>query len=770
MKKQYSLRAVALAGVCLAPLAAAAQNFDLGGAGDASATPAKEYSNEIDVGVRYQSNTSPVFGRYTGNDSKGFGSLGGFHLKGGDAPDSGNTFFYEATGTNLDFQPNNVGPNNALAPESELNVAVGQQGTWKANAYYNAITYTGQTFYSPYNAAGNLAPGLTPFGGKAAGSTLPASGAPGNINYYVNNNLPEFQETAGTRRDIVGGDGKYILGEWTVTSGLRHEHKEGTVMQTVYAATSGTAFPEPVNYDTDRYNVTGAYNTRKLQTQIGYVYSRFTDNNTFFTAPYFTAGTSPVVATNNAQFTTQYSLPPSNSAHYINGAFGYNLTPETRATANFQYGLEMSDSTLGAGTATPGSQIGSSYSYVGKNENTTGELARVYNANVGLTSRPIPALDFKVAYGLDGRDNNAAAAPIYGDAHGDGALTTTAPVLSIQQNWTKQKATAEAGYKVLPSTKVSLGYRFDDTDRSSGTIANTSFTGLSWVGRSIENTEWVKVADHSIDKVNSSITYEHAQRGGKFDLQPVTTSPTYSSGVFYQAPRVADRVKLRADYAPTDEWSIGANAKYETNHYTYTSTMTGTDRDYNASAGPDVSYTPTKALSFHAFYTYEEIYYNNGGNGATSALDSGYGWSAATTDSVHTAGFSADWKITDRLKIGTEYTFSYGDVAYNLFGGGLVSSAAAPLSYYNVQNLPTVNSSMHSLKLRGEYALADNISLLAGYGFDLFKDNDWSYGWNPVMTANSAGTTPVTVNSLTSAESNPSYRVHSVYTAVRVKF
>jgi hypothetical protein len=209
------------------------------------------------------------------------------------------------------------------------------------------------------------------------------------------------------------------------------------------------------------------------------------------------------------------------------------------------------------------------------------------------------------------------------------------------------------------------------------------------------------------------------------------------------------------------------NGKVEANRYHYLSGQTGTDRDQNASIGPDVTFVPNPAVSLHTFYTYQEIYYGNHGNGVASTLNGGYGWTASTTDSIHTAGLAGDWKITDRLKVGTEYTFSYGDISYALFDGGLTSTSATALSYYNIQNLPTINSSMHSLKVHAEYQLTDNISMMAGYGFDLYKDNDWAYGWNPVVI--STASTGQSAN-LNSAESQSSYRIHTVYTSMRVKF
>ncbi len=761
MTKQRSLRAMALAGICLAPLAVHAQDFELGGAATTpEATTAKEYDNEIDVGARYQSSTSPVFGRYTGHDSKGFGSLGGFHLEGGDAPDSGRTLRFEATGTGLDFQSDHRGPNNALAPESEIDVSIGQQGTWKANAYYDAITYTGENFSSPYFATGGLASGLLPYGG----STTTAAGTRTTA-YYATHALPMNQLTAGTRRDIGGIDGKYILGNWTFSSDFRREHKEGTVLQTMYGVTGGIAFPEPVNYDTDRYDVKAAFATRVAQAQIGYTYTKFTDNNWAFNAPYFTPG----AATTAFQLTQQYLLPTSSDAHYITAMGGYNLNPTTRIAGNFRFGIEASDQALGNSTATPGSTLAPAfnYAYLLRNPGSSDLLARTYNGNVQFTSRPLANLDVLASYTLDGRDMGSSPRSIYEAGHAEAAAATTASVIQ-GQSWTKQKAQLEAGYRVLPSTKVTVGYTYDDVHRDAGDAVGGQDAVGYWVGHSTENTLSAKVATSPISTVHASLGYEHAVRAGTYEY-----SVEPESGAFYQTPRTADRIKLRADYMPADQWTLGLQGKFETNHYHYLEEQTGTNRDRNASIGPDLTYTPNHALSLHGFYTYQEVFYDNRGNGPVD-LNGGYGWDANTTDSIHTAGASADWKVTDRLKLGTEYDFSYGDIGYNLYNGlsscGSYRNAAGtlvslnPCPYGNVQNLPGVASSMHSVKVHGEYKLTENMSVMAGYGFDLFKDNDWQYGWSPVMMANGA------VNTLTSGETKPSYRVHSLYTSVRLKF
>lgn len=733
MRKQYSLRAVALAGVCLAPLAAAAQTFDVGAdtpAGDS----AKQYNNEIDIGGRYQSSSSPLYGRYTGTDSKGFSSLGGFHVEGGDAPDSGKTLRYQVTGTNLNFGPNHEGPNNALAPEAGVNASIGQQGTWKLNANYDAITYTGQPFYTPFPASGAVAPGITP----ANSSSIPA----------LRSNLA--QETAGTRRDIGSVDGKYIIDDWTVTSSFRHEHKEGTVLQSMSAAASGTAFPEPVDYDTDRYSVQGQYATRRFQAILGYDYNKFTDNNLVFSAPVYTSAA-------NLANPTQYGLPGNSDAHYVTGMAAYNLTPTTRINGNFRYGFEMADDSL----TQPYATMTNSAAVNAVNNGLAGLMARTYDGNVAVTSRPFAGFDVRAFYGIDGRDSGDGTRSFYGSGHP--ATTSTSLYNIVEQSWTKQKAGVEAGYKVLPDTKLTVGYTYEDVHRDlgDGTFGTTSGVGY-WVGHSGQNTVSARLNNNSIQNLNTSLSYEHTVRSGEFSyLAAPSAGAGMDSGAFYQAPMTGDKVKLRASYTPGEQWDFGLNGKYETHAYHYPVNVTGTSRDYNANVGPDLSYSPTKNVAAHLFYNFEEIYFNNQGNGVPATTNNS-GWSAATTNSVHTVGLSGDWKVTDRLKLNADYTFSYGDIGYNMFDGII-----APGQSYSQSNvsLPSIASSMHSVKLNGEYKLADNMSLLAGYGFDMYKDNDWQYGWNPVV-ASATGT----IAGLSSGEPQNSYRVHSLYTAVRLKF
>lgn len=748
MKTHNTLRAMALASTCLLPLAAYAEDVP-------------QYNNEVDLGVRGQTQTSPVYGRYTGFTKSGASFLGGFNLKGGDAWNSGRTDYFSITGRDLDYT------SDKIAPEGSVDARVGQQGRWGAQVFYDSISWTGDNFYSPYAGNGVVAPGLTPFGGASATAAGPFTTA----YYTAQPNLLAnalLLEGSGVRRDILGGSGKLIWGAWTITGSLRHEHKSGDIIQTTFlsAVNGGNPFAQPVDYDTDRYDVKASFFTPRLQTVLGYTYSKFSDNNLAFNLPNYVSSTALPF-----QATAVYSLPPSTDAHYVTGNLGYNISHSTRLMANARFGIEMNNSPLPQATGLPLSVLdptGASALAVAKTPTSNSALARVYSANVTATSDPLPKLDLLASYGVDGRVMATSPFVTYAESvHPEGAFSPARGfAYAYPQGWTKQKAQVEAGYRLLPSTKLSVGYTFED-----------EHTEIASVPHARTNAIEAKVATHPTTNLDGSLTVEHEVRSGKVNFAQPTqflvagvgpisaaASGAPSSLPFYEAPMTVDSAKFRADYNVSEQLLTGVNGRIAYHDYHYPSGINGVNRDYNASIGPDITYRPTKDVSGHLFYTYEEIYYDNGGNGAPYFLNGGYGWRAKTTNEIHTVGLSGDWRPVSKLKVGADYVFSYGDIFYGMYDG--IVTPVTTQTYQNVQNLPDVKTTMHSFKLRGEYELLPNVSLLAGYGYDMLKDNDWAYSaYGPVLL-----TSLTNGFAVTSGQTAPSYHVHSLYTAVRLKW
>ena len=130
-----------------------------------------------------------------------------------------------------------------------------------ANAYFTRTPTNPSTLFSAFNAGTHLATAnpITAFG-------------PSN----------EVSDDIGTRRDKGTIDASYEVGDWLITSGVSHEHKQGTLEQSMTTGGNNAGmvtFPMPINYDTDLYTAAAAYNTDNFQAKLSYEMSNFVDNN-----------------------------------------------------------------------------------------------------------------------------------------------------------------------------------------------------------------------------------------------------------------------------------------------------------------------------------------------------------------------------------------------------------------------------------------------------------------------------------------------------------
>ncbi len=817
MMHKLTFRAMLLSGVCLVPLGA--MGADLGAAPAAPGVAAAMTSdNEIDFGLMGIGGTNTgQYGRYNGFTEQGADGLFGFSSVTRDAWDSGGTRYYIFTGSDINFQfgdilgnagdPNGPGGRiknfsdgtyssqtaNDLGPDASVRFNVGDQGHWGVIGYYDAISYTGNIIDSIYTInghTGTLNGGLSPWGGPTSYTSLtPAQLATAEQSYQV-----------GTRRDIVGLTGTYQWNDWTVTAAVRHEHKEGTLEESFDGAAGGVAFTLPIDYDTERYDVSASYSTPQLQAQLAYFLSNFTDNNNGVLLPDPFAGK----AGSPLQQTALYSTPPSNFAQYVTAMVGYNLTPGTRINVNARYGVETQNDTYPANTGdplvagTPGGQIGLNALGQGTSATSPNIIAQVYQGNVGISSNPISGLNASAKYSIDGR--NVSIDQVGGVlGSGSGADSSTG-VLGIEgyvvpQEWLKQKVNLDADYRILPQsdTKLTLGYQYDDIDRSN-----------AQVGHSSTNTLTAGLSSMMGSAFMGRINYTYADRTGVMDYwtawQNLTAgSSAYGpadtpSGAYYQAPMTSNAINLRGDYSPGGAFSGGLQFKFENDDFHYPSTTAGTPagtlpanlqnqvygitQDNNLTAGIDANYRPVEGVNLHAYYTYEEIFYNNLGNGACSGSNApplctgsvGYFQNKQTTD-VQTVGLSADWQATDRLKLTGQYTFAYGSVMFGEYNGVFV--AAPNQNYQNVINYPDDHTIMNALSIKGSYKLTENVELSVGGMYSMFLDKDWRdlscavEPTNGICTGPGAGTS---ISILTPGYSSPNYNVGAVMAMLKVKW
>ena len=78
--------------------------------------------------------------------------------------------------------------------------------------------------------------------------------------------------------------------------------------------------------------------------------------------------------------------------------------------------------------------------------------------NVAFTAEPLPKLDVRLAYTIDDRDNQSPRNRYAFSAVDNATVTTPASgYYNLPFSYNHQSATAEAGYRILPQTKISAG-------------------------------------------------------------------------------------------------------------------------------------------------------------------------------------------------------------------------------------------------------------------------------------------------------------------------
>ena len=794
---------VALSFGCLPwSLARAQEN----GAQTADLASPQGWFGDFTIGTQWLGGTNTnLYGRYNGFTTQGLDVLMGFRLEKRDPWDSGGALYYNVTGINLNFQTGDrlargfkdsafkARTHNNLGPAAEIGVEFGKQGTWEITADYNAISYAGNIIKSIYAVDGSIAAlnnSMAAWGG-ATNNPLQA----GPVTSFTTQTLSPSERAfqVGTRRDILQFLGRYFFHDWTLATKVRHEHKEGTLEESLRATYGGMAFTMPVDYDTDIFDVSLAYSVPGFQSLLQYTYSHFADQNLAFTFPYPVSIAS--LSANSGPFAQSalYSAPPSNSAHYVTAMVADNIRPKTRIALNGRAGVELQDSTFPANSADPflSSTLGNpTYTWFrnlnAMNQGTSAfspqATAWVYQGNLAVTSNLATDLDGRLSYALDGRSVHLNQYEVWIGGPSPDATANTA-VYVVPQDWFKQTAKAELDYRLRPesNTKVTASYSFNDTKRSNAQVQH-----------SMTNTVSLQLSSTLGSDILGRITYEHGERNGTLiygrawgNLE--TGAPEVfgtPSGAYYQAPMTSDAVIARTDYAPSGNVSGGLFLKYADHRYRYPEIPVtapagnwtlvghgqGIKRDYNLTVGPDVSYRLNSNVNLHFYYTYELIFFDNRGNGACAESNTGNcagsaGYFQNTyTSHMNTAGVRGEWQASPKLKLSGDYNMSSGSVLFGQFNGVFVSNVSQ--SYQNVVSYPDIHSAMHDVRLTAAYQIEPNIEWSLIYGFSMFHNNDWNNLTAPVQPSTNSGTA---IGILTPGYPSPNYNVTLVGTIVKVR-
>ncbi|ADE14784.1 hypothetical protein Nhal_1654 [Nitrosococcus halophilus Nc 4] len=683
-------------------------------------TPALLYRGEVEVGIGYNSENSFKFGEYTGLVEEGPFAIANFRLQGRDAYDSGRAHYFEVSGLNLGLD------------YRSLSLAYGDQGRYELFLDYDQIPHFQAGF--PSDKA------QTPYNGIGSGQLTLSEGwvgAPTTQGMTALGESLKFLEIETERQKFGGGLTWHLAKDWALKADFHHERKDG--LDTIAGAfginggnPSAVILPEPIDYQTNSLNLSLEYLGKKAQFQLTYALSLFHNDEAAlnFQNPYSEAGRGApwTPATGFPSGFGQFALPPDNQAHQVTFSAGYNLGLTTRIRTNLAYSRMTQDENFLPFSAMPA-----------LNATVTTPLPRnslegridTFLIDLGIASRPLPKLDFKANYRFEERDNKTPRdiyVRIAGDAQPQPTGIANANArLNLPYSFEQHQVSLDAGYRLLPRTKLMLGYDFEQQERD-----------FQEKNKVQEHTIRTKVQATPFDFVNGWLQYAHAFRDGSdyadnaaflsshtpaflATLPPEERFGNHPSlRKFHLAERERNWVRGVVTFLPHDQITLGLDGNYIQDDYK--KTVFGLKHSRIASATVDASYSPRPGIMGYAFFTYENLRYEQRGHEHNpvrlpSLTNLAQRWSMDTEDEVLTSGIGLDWTlIEDKLELGIDYTFSLADTHLKPTGGSALT--AAPL--------PELETRLHRIMVGLDYQLRNNLSARFSYRFETLETEDFA--------------------------------------------
>ena len=723
---------------CFWPLVAAAQEQPPDAAAllekGLKARPELGYTSEVEAGAGYVTEDSFKFGEYSGLEDQGPFGIGNVTVRGRAAFDSESSQYWEATGTNLGLDSRSI------------HLEYGHQGDFDLFLDYDQ---------TPRNQIDDA---RTPFIGAGGGNlTLPPGFTRGNSP----SNMPDLfsslreVEIETERKELGGGITWHLSKEWTIKGTYEHEFKDGTdTIAGIFAENGGdpaaAILPEPIDYEEDRTNLALSYSGKRLQAELAYQGSWFTNNedslrwdNPFNAPPSGSWGITPDEG--------QMGLPPDNQAHRVSLSAGYNLGETTRLNGVFSYGRMLQDENFLPFTIT------SSLNTPLPRQSLDGDIENIL-VNLSARTRPMAGLNLGARYRYDDRNNNTPQDVyelIRSDTQDAGDERINLPYSSTQH-----LVNLDAGYRILPRTKLSIGYDFKQTERTFTEVEKTR-----------DHTGRAKIQSTPLNYLSGSLAYAHTIRDGS-GYQG--NAPLLASHVglpaddfenhpdlrkFYLADRDSDTISASLTVLPHPQVSVGLGGNYTI--HDYDDGLYGLRDHAIANVTLDISYSPMTNLTATAFFTHERqtfeqqgIQFSGSGSGHANALlnDPADQWSVDAHDRVNSVGARVEWNaIKDLLDVNLEYIFSRAVTDFDIAGG----------SNRTFEPLPDLVSQIHSLGINGRYHLDDQTAINFGYRFQTLSTDDFALDGVGVDTIDQV---------LSLGESSPNYVAHVFGVSLSYRF
>jgi MtrB/PioB family decaheme-associated outer membrane protein len=551
-------------------------------------------------------------------------------------------------------------------------------------------------------------------------------------------------------RDIYRLGLKGLLGnEWDYKVTYREDRRDGTRMTGLYnslGSNRALIVPYAIDDKTSQIDAVLSYTSKVAQFQLGYHFSKFTNNFSAFNVQ------NPFIV--GAGQNSTMSLAPGNDLHQITATGAYKFSNDARLNAS----LSRSIGKQNDGFLPYSANVASATAPLPK-ASLEGEVVKTL-LDVALTARPIDKMSLKVAYRYHddknrtpiqqflyySRDTNVAPAAASANTRSNAPVSTT-----------EKRYSVDADYEVAAKTTLRAG--FEHTDKS---YTLTDVTGTKTNKLSLE------LRKPLLDEFQGALGYTHTQRRSSGYDKSVFFTNTYTNATFQaaNAGRMTNHPSMRAFlYADFNEdrlrtsgnWTVsetlslqgvvdafkqkmrGPNCGQFTNSLQQGTGITGTlpdsclgrDTATGTSASLDLQYQPEENLTTFGFLNVvqtgvREVGRNFIKNSATGA-DTTRDFYGDMTYTDHTAGFGLKWQPEEKWDLGGTYVLNLGrgksDVSV---GPGYFTGTVPPTGTGTGGSVPDSWSRLHSLQLFAKWDYSKQVTWRFNYLYENLNSYDWA--------------------------------------------
>lgn len=609
-------------------------------------------TSQVSVGLGYQSSDSRRFGTYRGiGDERGYGLLDLDLVKRDDS-----------TGTWMKLRGKDLGLDSR-----ELRFDHERQGDW---SYFLQGSQMARKEPLLVNT------GLD--GISTANQTVSSAAVKRNVDLQVKHNIYAL----GVRKFMAGG--------FDVRVTAKQDEANGDRMWGRGTPGSMEFMTEPIDRVTRQWEVVAGYADRKMQFSGGYSGSSYENTNPILRLAGGAAGfaTAPAMSA--------FATPPSNHAHQLHFAGGYNLSDTTRTTfkasRTVAYQNEAFDSVF-----TP--------RLAGSPASLNGKLATTL-VYTDLTLRPMDRLNVTGMLRFEERDDQTPEAQY---------LTATASYTGKYKprQLEQVKASVEANYQLDDGYRLIGSLEREDMKRN----GPADIVKVGYRAKTDETSERVEIKRTMSETLNGGLALIHSKRGGS-DFTPDTLSATTNQlSALMWADRSRNKVRMTADWIPAEKWSLQFLADYSDD--TYSGRVLGPRKGKSDFFSGDLNYRVNDRWNLSTWASRENSVANQSTvvTGATPLF-----WDASIRDTSTAWGIAVRGKPLSNLQVGADLSSSRSVAEHDL---AKVSGPAATA----VNSLPGFFYRQASLKMFGDYALQRNSGVRVDVIVDRRKNNDWT--WQP---------------------------------------